>query len=133
MPKASGFFLPLQVEQLQINRVVLGPVLSNFESTQVVSKCRAACQWPTLLQSEQQGAAIGIAAAGRIDQRCGLDRRNKRSVCVHPNFTAFAAQSDNQPAPPTRNFGTAPTGTITEHLAFIVIDGDPARLLHKGP
>src|SRR4051812_18862932 len=70
-------------------RLVDGPVLrtaaGDLQGADPVAQCGAALQGPALLQSEQQGAAPGVAAARGVDHRLRLHRRHQGLLAADPD------------------------------------------------
>ncbi len=60
-----------------------------------------------------------------------LNRWHPCFFTVHPNFTAFAAQGDNQSAHLARRLGIAPTGPLTPRFSFLVIHDNPTDLFNE--
>ena len=97
----------------------------------MVAQGGATSERPALFQAKQQGPAPSIATACGINHRLGLDRGDDGFLATLPHFATVCAQSHHQATHLARYVRMAQTGAVAEHLAFVVVDGDPIGVLNE--
>src|ERR1043166_1666000 len=79
----------------------------------------------------QQSGTIGIAAAGRVQNFDRLDARDFDELAAGMNLRSLRAERHDQRLHLSRQAFDFFTGTLLQHLRFVIIDRDVVRHAHE--
>ena len=113
--------------QVLIECVVLAAAARNLDRTHHRGEVACRLAIPVLGDAMEQACAIGIAAAGRIDDRRRPDGGNRVSRAVGVNDRAFAAQRHAHRLDAIGEIADRQAGSLRQHVRLVVVDGQVVR------
>lgn len=113
--------------------MVLRPGAGDLDGADPVGKLHAALQRPAVGQTMEQRPAEGVAATGGVDDRSGLLTSDMLFLALRPDVAAIGAQGFDEAFEVRQlgQLGEAQAGAFAQHLAFVVVHGNPGGLLDE--
>ena len=107
--------------------MILAAAAGDLERAEPVAEARRSAPAASPLEAEQQRAAKGVAAAGRIDDLASPRRpgRGVFSPCCQTSQPSRAERDDDAAQVRARHRLDRAAGALGEHLRLVVVDRDP--------
>src|SRR5690606_17765976 len=109
-------------DRVTIDRMVLRSLAFDLDRAHQAAEPGAAQPVPAAGQAEQQAAAIGVTAPGRIDRPAHRRRLDRRASAVVVEDRTLATPGDDQRVDLAGDLLVAHAGTLDEHGGLVVVD-----------